>query len=269
MSSVRRCPALFTYQTEQRRMPRRARLKIAGYPLHLVQRGNDGMACFRAECDYVLYLGLLNELAPLFECDVHAYVLMTNHVHLLLTAENVEGPSSLMKHLGQRYVQTFNGRYKRKGTLWSGRFHSSLIDSQDYLFVCQRYIELNPVRAGMVEHPWEYRWSSYGVNSGREFSTFLSPHPLYMALAETSSERVKTYQRLFQDPLSDDQLSQIRSALKGGLPLGNPEFISTVEGRLKRCARRGLVGRPKKGTVPPDGKIGSVPGFSGQAGGVR
>src|SRR4051812_23176241 len=142
-------------------MPRRARLSLPNIPWHIIQRGNNRAVCFAAEADYRRYLDELAELSKRFGCAVHAYALMTNHVHLLLTPDEAEGPGLLMKHLGQRYVQHVNRAYGRSGTLWEGRFRSCLTQSEDYLLACQRYIELNPVRAGMVRHPRDYRWSSY------------------------------------------------------------------------------------------------------------
>src|SRR5205085_1772900 len=149
-------------------MPRRARLTIADHPLHVIQRGVDRAACFRDDHDRVLYLGLLGEVGPRFRCSIHAYVLMTNHVHLLLTPRTREGPARLMKHVGQRFVQHFNRKHRRTGTLWEGRFRSSIVDTRDYLVRCQRYIELNPVRAGMVRRAEDYVWSSHRANIGIE-----------------------------------------------------------------------------------------------------
>jgi putative transposase len=145
-------------------MPRHARLRIGGLPLHVIQRGVNRCACFGDESDYGVYLALLEELSTRYECAMHAYVLMTNHVHLLVTPPEPDGASKLMKHLGQRYVQYFNRRHKRTGSLWEGRFRSSLIDSEGYLMRCHRYVEMNPVRAGMVQRPSDYRWSSHGSN---------------------------------------------------------------------------------------------------------
>jgi len=146
-------------------MPRRARLRLAGLLLHIMQRGNNRTACFFADEDYALYLHHLKELSRKFRCAVHAYVLMTNHVHLLLTPAREDGPSLLMKHLGQRYVQYVNRTYRRSGTLWEGRFRSSIVQERGYLLRCHRYIELNSVRAGMVMHPRDYCWSSYCSNA--------------------------------------------------------------------------------------------------------
>src|SRR5438105_2497922 len=142
-------------------MPRRARLTAAGVPAHVIQRGNNRGACFFADDDYAFYVHYLEELAKQFGCAIHAYVLMTNHVHLLLTPEQANSASQLMKHLGQRYVQYVNRSYRRSGTLWEGRFRSCLTQEETYVLACYRYIELNPVRAQMARHPREYRWSSY------------------------------------------------------------------------------------------------------------
>ena len=142
-------------------MPRRARISMPGIPWHIIQRGNNRSACFYAEEDYRLYLDHLKEQADKYGCAVHAYVLMTNHVHLLLTPEKENSAALLMKNLGQRYVQYINRTYRRSGTLWEGRFRSCLTQTEDYVLACYRYIELNPVRANMVNHPRAYPWSSY------------------------------------------------------------------------------------------------------------
>lgn len=145
-------------------MPRRARLLLPGVPLHIIQRGNNRQACFFGDDDYGFYLDWLTEHARKTGCKVHAYVLMTNHVHLLLSSSKPEGAGALMKALGQRYVQYVNRTYHRSGTLWEGRFRSCLVQEEAYLLACQCYIELNPVRAGMVRRPGDYRWSSYRAN---------------------------------------------------------------------------------------------------------
>ena len=138
-------------------MPRRARLSLPGIPWHIIQRGNNRAVCFHAEADYQYYLHYLKEFADKFGCEVHAYVLMTNHIHLLLTPAKEDSAGLLMKHLGQRYVQYVNRTYQRSGTLWEGRFRSCLTQTEDYVLACYRYIELNPVRAGMVMKPQHYR----------------------------------------------------------------------------------------------------------------
>lgn len=150
-------------------MPRRARLLLPNVPLHIIQRGNNRQACFYADEDYNFYLTWLREYADKTGCRIHAYALMTNHVHLLISADQTETPGALMKALGQRYVQYVNRTYRRSGTLWEGRFRSCLIQEESYLLSCYRYIELNPVRANMVEHPEQYRWPSYKTWSVPDF----------------------------------------------------------------------------------------------------
>jgi putative transposase len=148
-------------------MPRRSRITAAEVPVHIIQRGNNRGVCFFADADYEIYLTQLQVLASQFDCAVHAYCLMTNHVHLLLTPRQADGSALLMKHRGQRYVQHVNRSYQRRGTLWEGRFRSCLVDSEHYLLACYRTIELNPHRAGMVNHPRLYRWLSYRINQCR------------------------------------------------------------------------------------------------------
>jgi putative transposase len=226
-------------------MPRRARLRLGGVPLHLIQRGNNRTACFFADDDYRLYLQHLEALAPKFECAVHAYVLMTNHVHLLLTPDRLDGPSLLMKHLGQRYVQYVNRVYSRSGTLWEGRFRSSIVQSQRYLLRCQCYIELNPVRAGMVAHPGDYPWSSYRSNVQSPSSRLITPHGEYTALASTDQERVTAYRALFASALDATQLADIRFAVNAGFALGNDRFKAEIAAVLGRRVEPGASGRPK------------------------
>ena len=219
-------------------MPRRARVKFAGVPLHIIQRGNNRIACFFVEEDYRFYLRHLDQLAQRFECGVHAYVLMTNHVHLLVTPSETDSASLLMKHLGQRYVQYVNRVYRRSGTLWEGRFKSSLVQRQGYLLKCQRYIELNPVRAGMVPHPRDYPWSSYRANGGLRASALVTPHDGYIALGETPEQRAAAYRRLFEFELDEEDLKEIRSAANGGFALGNQRFKDEISAILGRRVER-------------------------------
>src|SRR5687767_13304379 len=227
-------------------MPRRARLRLAGLPLHLIQRGNNRSACFYADEDYALYLHHLKELSCKFRCAVHSYVLMTNHVHLLLTPVRKDGPSLLMKHLGQRYVQYINKTYRRSGTLWEGRFRSSIVQEQGYLLRCYRYIELNPVRAGMVGHPRDYRWSSYLTNGEGTRSDLLKPHEEYLALDRQEAERLAAYRALFRSELDAKEVEEIRGATNGGFALGNERFKAEVAAMLGRRVQPGVSGRPKK-----------------------
>jgi len=233
-------------------MPRRARLRVAGLPLHIVQRGNNRSACFYTRRDYAVYLRHLQELAPEYACAIHAYVLMTNHVHLLLTPEREDGPSLMMKHLGQRYVQYVNRTYARTGTLWEGRFRSSIVERQNYLLRCYRYIEMNPVRAGMVHHPRDYPWSSYRSNAEGQFSRLLTPHDEFFSLGQSPEGRCAAYRSLFESQIDFQQLQEIRLAVNGGFALGSKRFRAQIAEELGRRVERGTPGRPPKqdGTYP-------------------
>jgi putative transposase len=232
-------------------MPRRARLRLAGRALHLIQRGNNRTACFNAEEDYALYLHHLAEQAEKFGCAVHAYVLMTNHVHLLLTPLTADAPSLLMKHLGQRYVQYINRTYRRSGTLWEGRFRSSIVQDQHYLLRCQRYIELNPVRANMVQHPRDYPWSSYCANAEARPSKLLTPHDEYLALGSHDEQRRAAYRALFQFALDPRSVKEIRLAVNGGFALGGTRFKAEIAAALACRVERGIAGRPTKERPAP------------------
>src|SRR3989344_2182750 len=176
-------------------MARLPRIVIPEQPLHIIQRGNNRLPCFFADEDYRFYLDSLKEASTRYGCRVHAYVLMTNHVHLLLTPESVESPSAALQSVGRRYVRYINHTYRRSGTLWEGRFKSALIDSERYLLVCSRYIELNPVRARMVEQPGDYRWSSYRHNALGQADGLLTPHYLYESLNSDTARRCAAYRR--------------------------------------------------------------------------
>ena len=225
-------------------MPRRPRLKLAGVPVHLIQRGNNRGACFFAEDDYQFYLDHLGEACKKYEVELHAYVLMTNHVHLLMTPIHGDGPSQVMKHLGQRYVQYINHTYQRSGTLWEGRFRSCLIGEEDYFLGCQRYIELNPVRADMVKHPGEYQWSSYGYNAQGFANALIRPHTLYKRLGRSILKRQEAYRELFRYELDPGLVDQIRSATNGGFVLGTERFQKEIAAMLGRRTWRGRPGRP-------------------------
>lgn len=225
-------------------MPRRPRLVMPNVPLHLIQRGNNRQICFVAKNDYDHYLEWLQEYADMACCRVHAYVLMTNHVHLLLSADHASGPGQLMKALGQRYVQYFNRTYQRTGTLWEGRYRSCLAQEADYLLACYRYIELNPVRAGMVKHPADYRWSSYRANAQAEQNALLRPHEIYMKLGHETNSRQAAYRDLFRSELEPGLIDEIRAATKGNFVLGNARFAEQIATALGRRVSPGKPGRP-------------------------
>jgi putative transposase len=227
-------------------MPRRARLLLPGVKLHLIQRGNNRSACFFAEEDYLFYLEHPADQATKHGCEIHAWCLMTNHAHLLLTPTKPESAAMLMKGLGQRYVQYFNRKYRRSGTLWEGRFRSCLMREESYVLACYRYIELNPVRAGMVEHSAEYRWSSYRVNAQTEQSRLVRPHYLYQTLGTSGGSRADAYRELFRHQLDAGLVDQIRSATNGNYALGSSRFTAEVEDTLEQRAIRAKPGRPKQ-----------------------
>lgn len=236
-------------------MPRRARLALPQVPLHLIQRGNNRQACFFADEDYRSYLEWLAQYAEKTGCRVHAYVLMTNHVHLLISAERAESPGALMKALGQRYVQYVNRTYQRSGTLWEGRFRSCPVQEDCYLLACQRYIELNPVRAGMVAHPAEYRWSSYRANAQGEADELVCPHPIFLGLGMDAAERQSAYRELFRYELDTGLVDEIRKATNGNFLLGDARFAASVAEALGRRVRPGLSGRPRKAAPPESGDL--------------
>jgi putative transposase len=236
-------------------MPRRARLALPNVPLHLIQRGNNRQACFFSDEDCRFYLEWLNEYARKTGCRIHAYVLMSNHVHLLLSAERAAAVGMLMKALGQRYVQYVNRTYRRSGTLWEGRFRSCLTQDEAYLLACQRYIELNPVRAEMVTHPAEYRWSSYRANAQGEPDALLSVHPLYAALGIDAVSRQAAYRELFRFELEPGLVDEIRRATNGNFALGNSRFTDEIAAALGRRVTPGQSGRPRKVIEPASGGL--------------
>jgi len=205
-------------------MPRKRRFHIAGMPVHVVQRGNNRDPIFFHDADYHLYLKWLKEASTKYHCKIHAYVLMTRY-----------------------YVPYINRVYGRTGTLWEGRYKSSLIDSVGYFLTCSRYIELNPVRATMVSHPSEYTWSSYAANAEGKPNPIVEPHALYISLAATDKERQSTYRELFKAHIAAAELTAIRASWQTGTPLGDSRFREEIEGMLGQKVGQARRGRPTKG----------------------
>ncbi len=230
-------------------MARLPRIVMPEQPLHIIQRGNNRAPCFFADEDYRFYLDSLKDAATRYGCRIHAYVLMTNHVHLLLTPEAVESPSALLQSVGRRYVRYVNHAYRRSGTLWEGRFKSSLIDSERYLLVCSRYIELNPVRARMMEQPGDYRWSSYRHNALGLADALLTPHLCYENLNSEPVRRYAAYRALFDSQIDPAELQAIRNATETGTILGNDRFKENIEMTLKRRIERLPHGGDRKSEV--------------------
>ncbi len=224
-------------------MPRRPRILLADYPLHIVQRGINRESCFSSDEDYC-YLHWLEESARACGCAIHAYALMTNHPHLLLTPAESGAPSRLMQSLGRRYVQYANRLYRRTGSLWEGRYKSSIVQAESYLLACQRYIELNPVRAGMVADPGQYPWSSYRANGLGLPDVRLAQHELYRSLGQDAEEREAAYRALFRPELDAEAVDDIRQALQLSMPVGSERFAEMIRSCLGIRHNSGKRGRP-------------------------
>jgi len=230
-------------------MARLPRICPPGIPQHVIQRGNNRSICFAAEQDFSAYANWLKEYSQKFQVAVHAWVFMTNHVHLLVTPTNGGGLSTMMQALGRRYVQYFNYRYRRSGTLWEGRFKSSLVQSESYLLQCYRYIELNPVRADMVDDPSKYAWSSYGCNGLGIETDLCTPHDEYLKLGNSKVKRQLAYRALINTHVDGELLEQIRGSVNKGLALGNARFKDEVETLYGRRVRPAKMGRPRKSLI--------------------
>jgi putative transposase len=233
-------------------MPRGARLIVPEVAVHIVQRGHDRRDCFRQETDYLVYLANLKELAGKVGCAMHAYCLMTNHIHMLLTPSEADSCARLMRNLGQRYVQYFNRRYERSGTLWEGRFWSCLVDSASYVVGCYRYIERNPVRAGMVATPDAYRWSSYAGNAGLTANQLLSHHAEYLALSEDETARRAAYRSMLCEEDDPVFLTAIRDATNGGFGMISEALKSRLSPDAQARVERKPSG-PRPVARPEDG----------------
>jgi len=230
-------------------MARLSRLCLPGIPQHIIQRGNNRQVCFGSEEDFAAYARWLAECSSKYKVAIHAWVFMTNHVHLLVTPDTEDGISRMMQTLGRHYVRYFNHLYRRTGTLWEGRFKSCVVDAESYLLVCQQYIELNPVRAGMVGDPSEYPWSSYRANGLGKTIELWCPHRVYRQLGTTLADRASAYRELFSGQLDKPTLNSIRQAVNQGMALGSERFKSEIE----RLAGRRVV--PMKRGPKPKEKV--------------
>ena len=225
-------------------MARLPRLTLPGYPHHVIQRGNNRQPIFASSADYQTLLDLLDENAKKFDVAIHAYVLMSNHFHLLATPQTAEGLPQMMQAVGRRYVRYFNQTQKRSGTLWEGRYKSTLIQTERYLLACMAYIDLNPVRAGLVPHARDYPWSSYGHYTGQRIDKLITPHALVWALGNTPFAREAAYAELVQQGISPVlQLALTDSALSGWA-LGEPDFVADLQKRTQRRLTKSSAGRP-------------------------
>ena len=225
-------------------MARLPRLTVPGYPHHIIQRGNNRQAIFASTDDYQVLLALLDENTQKFGVALHAYVLMSNHFHLLASPQTAEGLPQMMQAVGRRYVRYFNDKEGRSGTLWEGRYRSTLIETDRYLLACMAYIDLNPVRAGLVAEAKDYPWSSHGHYAGLRADKLLTPHPLFWTLGNTPFAREAAYAELVRAGITPElQAALTRSALSGWA-LGDADFVTDLQKRTDRRVQNILPGRP-------------------------
>jgi putative transposase len=225
-------------------MARLPRLTLPGFPHHVIQRGNNRQAIFHTTQDYQTLIGLLDENALKFAVEIHAYVLMSNHFHLLVTPQTEDGLPHLMQAVGRSYVRYFNGTQKRSGTLWEGRYKSTLIQTDRYLLACMAYIDLNPVRAGLVAQARDYPWSSFGYYTGQRADKFITPHPLVWELGNTPFAREAAYAELVQSGIGSVQQQALTDSALRGWALGEPDFVADLQRRTERRVSKAAAGRP-------------------------
>ena len=235
-------------------MARLPRLTLPGYPHHVIQRGNNRQPIFASTADFQALLDLLKENAKKFDVAIHAYVLMTNHFHLLLTPQTTDGLPQMMQAVGRRYVRYFNDTQQRSGTLWEGRYKSTLIEADRYLLACMAYIDLNPVRAGLVTQARDYAWSSYGHYIGQRIDKLITPHALFWALGNTPFAREAAYAELVQRGVSAVQQSALTDSVLSGWALGGENFVANLQKKTGRRVVRGVAGRPVTVKIPIENK---------------
>jgi len=227
-------------------MARPPRITIPAYPHHIILRGNNRQVIFFTEDDYKYFLECLRQAKIKYPCRIYAYVLMTNHVHLLVEPLKAVDLGRLIQSVGRRYVRYINQTYRRTGTLWEGRFKSAVVGRDEYLIACSRYIEMNPIRAGMVRDPDEYRWSSYPFRALGKPDRLLDEDPWYMGLGASGQERQRVYREWLQGTINEGEWDQIRKATQQGRVIGNTDFQGQIEAMLGRRVVREVRGRPRK-----------------------
>jgi putative transposase len=225
-------------------MARLPRLTLPGYPHHIIQRGNNRQAVFSSAADHQMLLGLLGESARKFGVALHAYVLMDNHFHLLATPSTADGLPQMMQAAGRRYVRYFNDSQGRSGTLWEGRYRATLIEAERYLLACMAYMDLNPVRAGLVAEAKDYPWSSHGHYAGLRVESLLTPHPLVWALGNTPFAREAAYAELVRAGITLEQQELLTRSALGGWALGGGDFLAELQKRTERRVTKNQAGRP-------------------------
>jgi putative transposase len=224
------------------------RFSAPGHPHHVIQRGNNRVQIFASTEDLLVFKDCVQSALRRTGCQIHAYVFMTNHLHLLMSQPQAGNIGKALQSVGGRYVRYFNDRFGRTGTLWEGRYRATVISSDEYLFTCSRYIEENPVRAGMVTEPAAYRWSSFAANALGAEDPLVTPHERYVALGHSARSRQRAYRALFHDPLELSAFGAIRDATNHGWALGNERFRRTISSerradrlRPSRCPLRCLT----------------------------
>ncbi len=225
-------------------MARLPRLTLPGYPHHIIQRGNNRQPIFASPADHQILLDLLDEKARKFSVAIHAYVLMGNHFHLLATPQTADGLPQVMQAVGRRYVRYFNDTQQRTGTLWEGRYKSTVIQAERYLLACMVYIDLNPVRAGLVAQARDYPWSSHGHYTGQRIDKLITPHSLVWALGNTPFAREAAYAELVQRGISPVQQTALTDSVLRGWALGESDFVADLQKRTKRRVAKSTAGRP-------------------------
>ncbi len=226
-------------------MARLPRLCPPGIPVHIIQRGINRQNCFACNWDYLSYMGYLADASVAYSVDIHAWVLMGNHVHILATSRIEGGVSRMMQYIGRYYVRFYNHRYSRTGSLWEGRFKSCVVDNETYFLTCQRYVELNPVRACIVDDPAGYQWSSYRYNALDQENELVSPSDIYLSLGPTKIAQKKAYRALFEVTLDNSMIKELRDATKKCLAFGGEDFKLQIESQYKRRVNPKKPG-PKK-----------------------
>ncbi len=225
-------------------MARLPRLTLPGYAHHVIQRGNNRQTIFLRPLDRTTWLQIAAECAHQFHVAIHAYVLMDNHFHLLATPESADGLPKMMQALGRRYVRYFNDQYARTGTLWEGRYKSTVVQAETHLLPCMAYMDLNPVRAGLVSMPQDYPWSSYGHYVGQRVDRLITVHPIVWALGNTPFSREATYADLVKRGVGEGSQLALTDATLGGWALGDPSFVAELQKKIPRRVTKGSPGRP-------------------------
>lgn len=245
VSAVNNAIIAVSVAVTNRTMPRKPRFYLPNVPIHIVQRGNNQEAIFFEDSDYQAYLDWLQQATTRYGCSLHAYVLMTNHVHLLATPADKDSVSRMIQFVGRQYVPYINRKYNRTGTLWEGRYKGNLVQSEPYLLECMRYIELNPVRANRVASVTKYPWSSYQANGRGYRDELITPHSVYLGLGVDEKSRRQAYRNLIRRRIDEVRDAEIHAAWQSGTPLATEAFKEKIEKKLKMKVGYARRGRPR------------------------